>query len=304
MNLCTSTNTLYERADGTRIPVDECMRQCAEAGYREMDFCFVDQVFGKTAFLGEGWEAHVESYRNLAEKLNIRFTQSHGPLYAFCSGRDEGMEEWIHRSVVGSHMLGVGWMVMHPNTLVSGGVKDPRTMELNAEYFRRLSDEAGRYGVGIAIENMWGKTKEGVRRFAIDVDELCELLARVDSENVGACWDAEHGSIEGLDQGGAIRKLGSRLKALHISDQTAANNIHILPYMGFTDWDDVLSALADIGYDHPFTYELQHYLLAMPLELTLSAIRLSREVGEYMIRRIGGFRRGNGLKAVDETGEV
>ena len=246
----------------------------------------------------------MESYRNLAEKLDIRFTQSHGPLYAFCAGRDEQLEEWIHRSVVGSHMLGARWMVMHPDTLVSGGEMDARTMELNAEYFRRLADEAGRYGIGIAIENMWGKTKEGVRRFAIDVEELCELLARVDSENVGACWDAERGSIEGLNQGGAIRKLGSSLKALHISDQTAANNIHILPYMGFTDWDDVLGALADIGYDHPFTYELQHYLLYMPLELTTSAIRLSREVGEYMIRRINELRQRAGRPAVDETGKL
>lgn len=294
MNLCTSTNTLYERADGTRIPAEECIRACAEAGYKEMDFCFVDQVFGKTAFLGEHWESHIDFYRNLAEKLGIQFTQSHGPLYAFCSGRDEQLEEWMRRSLIGSRMLGVRWMVMHPDTLVTENAMDPRTMQMNVDYFRRLSDEAGRYGVGIAIEDMWGKTKEGVPRFAIDVDELCDLIDRVGAENTGACWDAEHGSIENLDQGAAIRKLGKRLKALHISDQTAANNIHILPYMGFTDWDDVLQALADIGYDHPFTFELQHYLLYMPLELTPSAIRLSREVGEYMIRRITELRKEDG----------
>lgn len=298
MNLCTSTNTLYERADGTRIPADECMRMCAGAGYKEMDFCFVDQVFGKTDFLGEHWEAHVESFRSLAEELDIKFTQSHGPLYTFCSKHDEQLEEWIRRSVVGSHMLGARWMVMHPDTLASGESMDGRTMELNVEYFRRLSDTAGRYGIGVAIENMWGRTKEGIRRFAIDVEELCELIDRIDAENVGACWDAEHGSIENLNQGEAIRKLGGRLKALHISDQTAANNIHILPYMGFTDWDDVLHALADIGYSNPFTFELQHYLLYMPLELTASAIGLSREVGEYMIRRIGEFQQGASRPAV------
>jgi len=291
MNLCTSTNTLYERADGTRIPAADCIRACAEAGYREMDFSFVDQVFGKTEFLGKHWEAYVNSFRDLAENLGVHFTQSHGPLYSFCSKNDGQMEEWIRRSAAGSRMLGVRWMVMHPDTLVSGDQKDPRTMELNVEFFRRLSDQAGRYDLGIAIENMWGKAKEGVPRFAIDPDELRELIDRVDAENVGVCWDAEHGSIEGIDQGEAIRKLGDRVKALHISDQTAANNIHILPYMGFTDWDNVLSALADIGYDNSFTFELQHYLLYMPLELALSAIRLSREVGEYMIHQIDRFRQ-------------
>ena len=169
-------------------------------------------------------------------------------------------------------------------------------MQRNVDFFRRLSDEAGRYGVGIAIEDMWGRTKEGVPRFAIEARELCELIDRVDAENTGACWDAEHGSIERLDQGAAIRLLGPRLKALHISDQTARDNIHILPYMGFTDWDEVLSALAEIGYKNPFTFEIQHYLLYLPLELIPSAVRLSREVGEYMIRRIEAFREGTAAR--------
>lgn len=296
MNLCTSTNTIYERADGSRIPAAESVRLCAEAGYKELDFCFVDQVFGKTEFLGPDWRNYVASFRDQAERLGIRFSQSHGPLYSFCAGRNEDSEEWLRRSLEGSKMLGVDWMVMHPDTMVTDGAADQRTMQRNVDFFRRLSDEAGRYGVGIAIEDMWGRTKEGVPRFAIEARELCELIDRVDAENTGACWDAEHGSIERLDQGAAIRLLGPRLKALHISDQTARDNIHILPYMGFTDWDEVLSALAEIGYKNPFTFEIQHYLLYLPLELIPSAVRLSREVGEYMIRRIEAFREGTAAR--------
>ena len=67
MNLCTSTNTLYERADGCRIPAAESIRLCAEAGYKELDFCFVDQVFGKTEFLGPDWRSYVASFREQAE---------------------------------------------------------------------------------------------------------------------------------------------------------------------------------------------------------------------------------------------
>ena len=296
MNLCTSTNTIYERADGSRIPAAESVRLCAEAGYKELDFCFVDQVFGKTEFLGPDWRNYVASFRDQAERLGIRFSQSHGPLYSFCAGRNEDSEEWLRRSLEGSKMLGVDWMVMHPDTMVTDGAADQRTMQRNVDFSRRLSDEAGRYGVGIAIEDMWGRTKEGVPRFAIEARELCELIDRVDAENTGACWDAEHGSIERLDQGAAIRLLGPRLKALHISDQTARDNIHILPYMGFTDWDEVLSALAEIGYKNPFTFEIQHYLLYLPLELIPSAVRLSREVGEYMIRRIEAFREGTAAR--------
>ena len=290
MNLCTSTNILHERADGSRITALESMLLCSAAGYREMDFCFVDQILGGTAFLGDHWREFVGRHAALAGRLGITFSQSHSGIYNFCAGEDPWQEELMRRCVEGSAMLGVSWMVVHPATLVTDGAVDPRTMEQNVAYFRRLADYAGRFGVGIAIENMWGRTPEGVARFAVRAEELRDLIDQVDAENVGACWDAEHGSIEGLDQTAAIRLLGDRLKATHISDQTADNNIHILPYTGFTDWDDVLKALADIGYQGAFAYELQHYLLYMPLELIPETLALSRSVGAYMLRRLESFR--------------
>ena len=290
MKLSTSTNILYERADGSRIPVDTSIRMCADAGYQEMDFCFVDQIFGKTEFLTDTWESFLARHLDMAQKRNIQFTQTHCGIYNFCNGIDPWQEELNSRCIRGTAMLGAPWMVVHPATLVTGGKEDPTTMDRNVEYFRRLSEEAGRWNVGIAIENMWGKAAEGVPRFAIRGEELLELIERIDAENVGACWDVEHGSIEGLDQGAAIRLLGHHLKATHISDQTAANNIHILPYTGFVDWDDVLHALADINYSWSFAYELQHYLLYMPMELVPEALRMSVSVGEYLIRRMESFR--------------
>lgn len=290
MLLATSTNVLFERADGSRIPVEESIRRCAEAGYQALDFCFLDQITTKTDFLGPGWMAYLQKIRDLADSLGLHFVQSHGPLYDFCNTPDPRQEELVRRCVEGSALLGVPWMVMHPMSKVTENRMDPATPDHNISFFRRLSDDAGKFGVGIAIENMWGKTREGIRRYAVDPEEFYDLLDRVDAENVGACWDAEHGSIEGLDQGTAIRRLGTRLKALHISDQTSSADIHILPYLGVTDWDDILRALADIHYSHPFTYEIQHYLLRLPMELVPSALRLSWEIGDYLVRRLGQFR--------------
>ena len=291
MILATSTNILFERADGSRIPVEESIHRCAEAGYRALDFCFIDQVTTETPFLGPDWERYLHGLREQAEALGVRFVQSHGPLYDFCNDPNPWQEELLRRCVEGSRLLGSSWMVMHPMSIVNGNRLAPFTPERNAAFFRRLSDLAGRSGVGIAVENMWGRTREGVRRYAVDPEEFCDLLDRIDAENVGACWDAEHGSIEDLDQGAAIRRLGSRLKALHISDQTSHANIHILPYLGITDWDAILSALAEIGYRHPFTYEIQHYLLRLPLELVPTALRLSWEIGDYMVRRLEQFQK-------------
>lgn len=130
-----------------------------------------------------------------------------------------------------------------------------------------------------------------MKRYAIRPEELCRLIDSIDADNIGACWDTEHASIENLEHGAAIRMVGQRIKATHISDQTARNNIHILPYTGFTDWDEVLQAFADIDYQGEFTYEIQHYLLTMPEELVPEAIRFSLTVGNQMIRDIRCFQQ-------------
>ncbi len=95
---------------------------------------------------------------------------------------------------------------------------------------------------------MWGETKEGVKRYCIQPEELLDLLKAIGSDNLGICWDTEHGAIENLDQDKAIAKVGPYLRATHISDQTDRGNVHVLPYTGNTDWDMILKALAKADY--------------------------------------------------------
>ena len=289
MGIVTSTNVVFERTDKSLIPTPVSVRLCAEAGYRELDLCFVDLVTANTPFVGEDWESYLEGYADLAGELGIRFVQTHAPIHDFC-GFQEGDEralELVKRSVRGTAMLNVPWIVMHPSTGVKDGARAEDTFEKNVAYFRQMADYCAAYGVGVAIENMWGNTREGVKRFAIEAEELLRLIEAVDRPNVGACWDTEHGSIEGLDQKAAIRLLGDRIKATHISDMTAPDNIHILPYTGFTDWDTVLGAFLDIRYQGVFAFEIQHYLLSMPMKLIPEALKFSRLVGEEMLRKIG-----------------
>lgn len=285
MELSTSTNILFERLDGSRIPVTESMMRCHKAGYRHLDFCFVDQIFTPVAtpFTGPDWKRYMDEIAVLAAGYEIHFTQTHLPIHDFCNGEDEKTWELVKRSVESSHMLGAKWLVAHPSTKVRDGAVDADTHRLNVDYFKRLAEMVGAYGMGLAIENMWGKTRDGVKRYATDPHELCALIDDIGYENVGACWDTEHGSIEEIDQGQAIRLLGKRIHATHISDENDCNNIHILPYMGRCQWEAVLKALAEIGYADAFTYEIQHYLLGMPMELVEEALRLSIQVGNYMI---------------------
>lgn len=292
MRIATSTNIVFERADGSRIPMETSIDMCAAAGYKVLDLCFVDMTTVPTPFKEANWKAYIEALGQQAKDLGITFTQAHAPIQDFCnpSADQDTAWEWVCRSVEGCGMLGIKWLVVHPSTKVVDGKMDEATQEENVAYFRKLADYAKDFGVGIAIENMWGKTREGVKRYAIEASELVSLIGAIDRHNVGACWDTEHGAIENLDQPAAIRLLGELLVATHISDLTSGQHVHILPYVGFVEWESIYEAFADIKYEGVFAFEMQHYLLRMPEPLMAQMLKLSVDVGTYMIERINAYR--------------
>jgi sugar phosphate isomerase/epimerase len=280
MQIATSTNILCERNDGARISQMESIRRCARAGYRLLDFCFVDSVFSRTPFIGDAWRPYILGIKAEAEKLGVSFVQAHAPINDFANGRKDNV--LMRRSIEAAALLDIPWIVFHPST--ASTYSD--SMAMNIAYFRTVADYAYTFGIGIAIENMWGETSDGTKRFAIQAEELAALVAGIDRRNVGVCWDTEHGSIENLDQRTALLTLGNLIKATHISDETGRDNIHILPYMGRIDWNDLIQAFADIRYDGAFAFEIQHYLLRMPRELLDSSLEYSYRLGCHLTSRL------------------
>ena len=96
---------------------------------------------------------------------------------------------------------------------------------------------------------------EAVNRFeSCLINTAKEALAyveEVDSSNIGVLLDTYHMNIEEDNLGDAIRLVGSDLlKSVH----TEENNRRA-PGRGHIDWDDVFSALAEIGYAGPIVSE-------------------------------------------------
>lgn len=288
MNIATSTNILYERDTGDFLSMEDSIKACAAAGYKELDFGFVELNAGSLEFSSDSWKEEILHFKQLAGSLGVKFVQAHATIYEFCdpdTEHEKGLA-LFRRSIEGAAILGIPWIVAHPSTGVNNGEIDPETHNKNIAFFREQADYAMKLGVGIALENMWGKTKAGVLRYAVSPEELVSLIDGIGRNNVGACWDVEHASIEGINQEKAIRLLGSRLKATHISDETGSNNIHILPYTGLVNWEAVFKGLKAINYQGVFAFEIQHYLPHMPMELVPGAMKFSVEVGKYMIAQI------------------
>lgn len=137
----------------------------------------------------------------------------------------------------------------------------------------------------IAFENMF---QSGFKqRYCSETDEIIELVDSFREELVGVCWDTGHGALGGQSQGASIRKIGQRLKAMHVNDNHAIpkQDEHLMPFYGTIDWLEIMEALGAIGYDHDFAYELKQATQTLPPELCGKMLRFLYRLGMDLIER-------------------
>ena len=87
------------------------------------------------------------------------------------------------------------------------------------------------------------------------LEELHDLLDGLDPDVAGICLDTNHGMDRPQDLPGIVRRLGTRLTTLHLSDYDGIDEKHELPGKGVLDWKAFLAALDEIDYQGPFNYE-------------------------------------------------
>jgi sugar phosphate isomerase/epimerase len=287
MELSTSLNVLF---DPERITARQAVERLADAGFRALDFNFVDWLFDGSPFIGDDWRPWLMDVRRRADELGLRFSQAHGPIFNKFekSERARWLTDMSHRSLEGAALLGSRWVVYEPE--IQAGAFDrahtERVRQLNLEWFRELLPTAGRTGAGIAIENIADifSLERGIgRSYCSTPAELIDLVDSFDDPLIGICWDTGHAHIQRLDQGKALRAIGKRLKALHIQDNDGRSDQHLLPFYGGIDWAAIMAALRDIGYQGDFTYEIHNSVLPLPDALRDAVLRFTVDVGLYLL---------------------
>ena len=283
MRISTSTNILFERKDGKSIDPLDCMDYCAKAGYQVLDFCFHDLTTYQSEFMVGDWQAYMKQVRQKADDLGLEFSQGHSVVYDFCNPNldHEHFEKLLIKCIQGSEILGIKWLVMHPSTVQNTALPYSDSKAANIAFFQKWCAYAKEHNVGLAIENMWDAHISPIRMYCTTAEEMIDLIDHV--PGLGACWDVEHAAIMKQDQLSALQLLGSRLKATHVSDYTNVEDIHLLPYLGKTNWEEVMSAFAAIDYDGDFDLEIHRYLTSMPMSNVQQAITLSYQITETLM---------------------
>ena len=202
---------------------------------------------------GSDYLAFARKLRQIGEDNGIHCNQSHAPFPAY----SKEIRDHFKRAIECTAEAGGSICIIHPDNYKSA--------EENAEMYAELLPFAKEHGVKIATENMWNwDNAKGQASFAACATpkSFCDHIDLLNDDYMVACLDIGHAEMRGLDTTAVemIHTLGHRLQALHIHDNDKWQDSHQIPFSMQIDFDAVVKALKDIGYNGYLTLEADKYL--------------------------------------------
>lgn len=291
MKLSTSTNLVCFRPDGSTYPLTEFLKVGSSVGFKYFDLNFYDWSRPGSPFLTDEWESWINEIAETATALGVSFGQSHAYTFDFLApmtAADYAHEQLlVERSLRCCQIIGSKICVTHPSTQYNTLHQLEDTISGNETYFTSLGETAEQLGLKLAIENMSEVVISPKRRYCSQLDELVDLVARLQSKSIGICWDFEHADIMQIDSVSAIRKMGEKLFATHVSDSnstTVSTMMHVLPYSSDRiDWTGIVTELKQQDYQHYFSLEVHNFINKLPDELIVPAVKFAFEMGNHIV---------------------
>jgi len=269
--------TSTEIASAARhIGEEKAIELIAKAGFDAWDFSMFEMArpdYATGCVIDTNHPLRGSNYLKFARKLKqvgldngIHCNQSHAPFPV----RIKEILDFQKRAIECTAEAGGKICVIHPDNYKSA--------EENAEMFFDLLPFAKECGVKIATENMWqwdDITDRACFSACATAEDFNKHLDVVNDEYLVACLDLGHAEMMGdaASAPGMIMALGKRLKALHIHDNDRWHDSHQIPFSMDMDFDAIVKALREIGYDGYFTLEADRYLSAYNEENVYEGIK-------------------------------
>jgi len=275
-----------EIASAARIIGEEkAVEYVAKAGFDCWDFsmfkmCRYSKLQGRvleedSRFAENNYLAFARKLKKIGLDNGITCNQSHAP---FPSDVPQ-VRSYLKRAIECTAEAGGKYCIIHP---MNNG-----TPEENAEFYWSLLPFAKEHGVKIATENMWNWNADRTRTCFAACSTTESFRAHLDAVNdpyLVACLDIGHSEMRGSGSGAVnmIRGLGKKLKCLHVHDNDLLHDSHQLPYTMQIDFDAVLKALKEIGYNGDMTLEVDQYLSAYNSDNVFKGIQIMAETARKM----------------------
>ena len=293
--MITSTQTAHLQK---RFGFEKALDIIADAGFEGADISLFGMCNPEDIFNTDRYLARAEEIRDYAKKIGLLLTQSHAP-FDFHIEKPGEYEDRIlpltARAIEIAGAMGIKNIVVHPlHGLPYYGYEED-WFEKNMRYYRALIPVARACGVRVCVENMW----EADARRGCFIDSSCsrpaEFVRYIDAlndEHIGACLDIGHCAVVGENPEIYIRALGKeRLAALHTHDNNFKGDYHTIPGNGKINFEEVMKALAEIGYEGDLTLESDVFLRGYPMEFKPQVSKFMASVAHYLAGRYDFYRQ-------------
>lgn len=231
---------------------DEWLAAMQQAGIRQMELSIeiLPDHVDMLDYLNKSVEvrAHAASY-------GIDISSVHLPYAPFESmdptTPDPEKREYLFKTVTdimkAAAASGIKLAVIHPSGEPYAAEERPQRIKDGIDMIARLTETAKELGMTLALENL--------PRLCLcrTHDEMQAFLEAIPDLRV--CFDTNHNLVE--SNGEYIRAVGDKIVTIHVSDYDFINERHWLPMAGKNDWEEILSALEEVGYAGRFLYELR-----------------------------------------------
>ena len=260
------------------------------AGFDAVDYSFYGDCH-PSEVLNDGYREHALKVREYLDEIGLECNQAHDP-FRMQYGDEFNMENIKFRELVhaieAASIMGAEHIVVH-SLAVPFGID---VMEYNEKYYKSLEPYCEKFGIKIAIENLFEADRKcGCFRGRIHTPQLLrEMIERLASEWFTVCVDVGHCAITGIEPADMIRSLDKNiLGALHIHDNDYKEDRHLFPYQGEFNWDEIMKALKDIDYQGDFTLEILSPLLKYSNEFIPDLVAFAAKTGRYLINKTHAF---------------
>jgi L-ribulose-5-phosphate 3-epimerase len=150
--------------------------------------------------------------------------------------------------------LGADTILTVPGYCLDDTTSYDQIEQRSREQLERLLPIAERYGVMIALENVWNK-------FLLSPTEMARYVDEIGSPRLGVYFDVGNVMPYGHPEQW-IRILGTRIRKVHVKDfrRAVGNGSGFVPLLsGDVPWKAVMKALREIGYADTLTAEIGAY---------------------------------------------
>ena len=250
---------MYRLGVSTPKAIDEEMfKLYSEAGVEQMEVSVNKELSEALDF---------DTLLEWSKKYGVELYSFHLPFMPFdqidISRPDvaEKSVEYLKGYIEKGTKIGIDKYIIHPSGEPIAEEDRPMRMELSKKSLSVLAEYAHERGAVICVENL-PRTCLGR-----DSKDILDLLSA--NDKLVACFDTNH--LLGEDPIEFIKAIGDKIVTLHVSDYDFKNERHWLPGEGMVDWNSILKALSEIGYNGSWLYEINldaPWTIKRPRDLT------------------------------------